>query len=285
MSIDLTNLYSASSVIPSLIFDQHRMLNDVNKNATRRTLLGYLNKLSPHDLPYKHVRDNPKATGYTLDDIRGMSVKMLAKNMVGYTANIPGTRASKAQLRRVIMTMVKQIEIETTQVKGVDGTARGPLPTASLMTTMVPGDVPSLFGTLTTQRYHWDDIIRIIAKVDPLAADYKNLSKSKRRELVNKYPLFVAWYCAVRLELILKTVVVPIYGASSYVAVFEWSPTGGMAHLHYILWKKGAPRFDIHAQDLQARAAALRKAGLVAGGEVYCLSLGGGDPNKKTEWA
>ena len=134
---------------------------------------------------------------------------------------------------------------------------------------IVPGDVPSLFGTLTTQRYHWDDIIRIIAMVEGIE-NYKDLSKSKRRELVNKYPLFVAWYCAVRLELILKTVVVPLYGASCYVAVFEWSPTGGMVHLHYILWKRGAPRFDMHAQDLQDKAAALRKAGLVAGGEVTC---------------
>jgi len=86
----------------------------------------------------------------------------------------------------------------------------------------------------------------------------------------NKYPLFVAWYCAVRLELILKAVVVTLYGASSYVAVFEWSPTGGMVHLHYILWKRGAPRFDLHAQDLLDKAQALRKAGLVAGGEVTC---------------
>ena len=88
--------------------------------------------------------------------------------------------------------------------------------------------------------------------------------------MVNKYPLFVAWYCAVRLELVLKTVVVPLYGASAYVAVFEWSPTGGMVHLHYILWKRGAPRFDLQAKDLQDRASALRKAGLVAGGEVTC---------------
>ena len=73
-----------------------------------------------------YVRDNPKATGYTLDDIRGMSVHKLAKNMVGYTANIPGTRASKAQLRRVILTMVKQIEIETTVTAGADGTAMFP---------------------------------------------------------------------------------------------------------------------------------------------------------------
>jgi hypothetical protein len=204
-----------------------------------------------------YVRDNPKATGYTVEDLSEMSVKTLAKNMVGYTANIPGTRASKAQLRRVILTMVKQIAIETASAAGGE------------KADAATGDVPSLFGTLTTQRYQWDDIISIIAKVEGLE-DYKTLSKSKRRELVNKYPLFVSWYCAARLELILKTVVVPLYGASNYVAVFEWSPTGGMVHLHYILWKKGAPRFDLHAAALLDRAAALKKAGLVAGGEVTC---------------
>ena len=102
--------------------------------------------------------------------------------------------------------MVKQIEIETAMVAGA-GNAE-----------VVPGDVPSLFGTLTTQRYHWDDIIRIIATVEGIP-NYKDLSKCKQREKVNKYPLFVAWYCAVRLELILKSVVVPLYGASTYVAV------------------------------------------------------------------
>jgi len=120
-----------------------------------------------------YVCDNPKATGYTVEDIRGMSVRTLAKNMVGYTANIPGTRASKAQLRRLILTMVKQIEIETTVVSGAGNSE------------VVPGDVPSLFGTLTTQRYHWDDIIRIIATVEGID-DYKDLSKSKRRALVSE---------------------------------------------------------------------------------------------------
>jgi hypothetical protein len=202
------------------------------------------------------VRDNPKATGYTVEDLRGMTVKALSKKMVGYTSNIPGTRASKAQLRRIILAMVRQIEIETAAKQGDQRKD-------------APGDIPSLFGTLTSQRYQWDDIIRVIAEVEGIA-NYKDMSKSKRRELVNKYPLFVSWYASVRLELVLKTLVVPQYGAEAYVAVFEWSPTGGMCHLHYILWKAGAPRFDLHAEDLMTRAAALRKAGLVAGGEVTC---------------
>ncbi len=157
--------------------------------------------------------------------------------------------------------MVRQIEIET-RSQGVEaaGGADG---------NVCLGDVPCLFGTLTTQRYHWDEIIRTIAEVEGIG-DYKSLSKSKRRELVNKYPLFVAWYCSVRLELTLKTMVVPIFGASAYVGVFEWSPTGGMVHLHYVLWKPGAPRFDIRAEQLQERADALRKAGLAASGYARC---------------
>ena len=201
------------------------------------------------------VKDNPKATGYTAEDIKKMSVPMLSKKMVGYTQNIPGTRASKTRLRKIILAKVRQIEIET---------HRGP---------DYLGDVPCLFGTLTSQRYHWDEVIRIIAEVEKIGGDYKTLSKSKRRELVNKYPLFVYWYCAVRLELTLKTLVVPIFGASNYVAVFEWSPTGGMVHLHYILWKQGAPRFDLRAEQLVQQARCLRKAGLVAAAQVQTVKI------------
>ena len=100
--------------------------------------------------------------------------------------------------------------------------------------------------------------------------DYKNLSKSKRRELVNKYPLWVAYYCAVRLELALKAVVVPLFGASAYVGVFEWSPTGAMVHLHYVLWKKGAPRFDLQAAQLRRDQEEMRKSGIIASGNVDC---------------
>jgi hypothetical protein len=129
--------------------------------------------------------------------------------------------------------------------------------------------VPCLFGTLTSQRYQWDDIIRIIADIEGIE-DYRSLSQSKRRELVNRYSLFVAWYCSMRLELSLKTIVVPIFGANAYVAVYEWSPTGGMVHIHYVLWKPGAPRFDLRAQRLQEHADTLRKAGLLAAGTARC---------------
>ena len=111
-----------------------------------------------------------------------MSLANLAKQMVGCTATIPGTKASKGRLRRLMIAMVTQIEIETRCEEA--GSKE------SVSTTC--GDIPCLFGTLTSQRYHWDDIIRFIVEVvgkDLGIDDYKSLSKSKRRELVNKYPL------------------------------------------------------------------------------------------------
>ena len=90
-----------------------------------------------------------------MEDLTKMSVRALSKQMVGYTTNIPGTKASKARLRRLILAMVRQIEIETRTLTASDkGPGEGSL-----------GDVPCLFGTLTSQRYHWDEIIRMIAQV------------------------------------------------------------------------------------------------------------------------
>ena len=152
-----------------------------------------------------YVRDMPKATGYTVEDLSNMSVPALAKQMVGYTSSIPGTKASKARLRRLMLAMVRQLEMETRHDEVVASrTGRS----------VHLGDVPCLFGTLTSERYQWDGVIRIIARVEGIS-DYTALSRSKRRALVNKYPLFVAYYCAVRLELALKAIVVPVFGASA----------------------------------------------------------------------
>ena len=53
-----------------------------------------------------YIRDNPRSTGYTFEDLQKMNIRTLSRQMVGYTANIPGTKASKAHLRRLILTMV-----------------------------------------------------------------------------------------------------------------------------------------------------------------------------------
>jgi len=196
------------------------------------------------------VRDNPEAQGYTTEDIRKMGVTNLSKKLVGYTSRIPGSRGSKSRLRRIIFAMGRQLEIET-------------------RTEFHRGDIFGLFGTLTSNRYECDGIIKIICEIEGIR-DYRGLSKAKRRDFVNKYPLFVSWYCALRLELNLKANIVPNSGASAYVAVYEWSPTGGMVHLHYVLCVPGAPRFDDRAEILKARAAELRQGASTKGVEQAC---------------
>ena len=56
------------------------------------------------------VRGSPKSTGYAAEDLKGMGVRGLAKQMVGYTAQIPGTKVGKARLRRLVLALVQQIE-------------------------------------------------------------------------------------------------------------------------------------------------------------------------------
>ena len=86
---------------------------------------------------------------------------VLAKKMVGYTQHIPGTRGKKSKHRNALLGMARQVEIET-------HAANGGL-----------GDVPCLFGTLTSQRYHWDGSIRAIAEVEGEAAGaYKTFGQS-----------------------------------------------------------------------------------------------------------
>lgn len=77
----------------------------------------------------------------------------------------------------------------------------------------------------------------------------------------------------MRLELTLKSLVVPLFGASDYIAVFECSPTGGMVHLHYILWKRGAPRFDLRAERLVENAKRLHKKGMVGVAKCHAVKM------------
>ena len=60
-----------------------------------------------------YVKENLTATGYTVSEIRTMGPQQLAERMGSYTDAIPGTKASNAKLRMLILAMVRQIEIET----------------------------------------------------------------------------------------------------------------------------------------------------------------------------
>ena len=53
-----------------------------------------------------YITDNPTATGYTVSEIRTTGPQQLAKRIGSYTDAIPGTKASKAKLRSLILAIV-----------------------------------------------------------------------------------------------------------------------------------------------------------------------------------
>ena len=87
------------------------------------------------------------------------------------------------------------------------------------------GGAPCLFGTLTSQEYQWDGVINIIAHIESVE-DYSSLSQGKRRDLVNKYSFFVAWYYSVHRKLMLKIIVVPIFWGERLCGRLRVVPNG-----------------------------------------------------------
>ena len=77
--------------------------------------------------------------------------------------------------------MVRQIEIETrVEVPHGDDVADNSA-NAKL------GDVPCLFGTLASQRYNWDDVIRIIMEVEGIAPAIDSIPGECVQSLVDEF--------------------------------------------------------------------------------------------------
>ena len=131
------------------------------------------------------------------------------------------------------------------------------------------GEVPVHFITLTTAIYHWQDLAPILERYeegsrayrsgrsDPLEPGEQNVPAAKLRVL--HYSGVVAWFCALKLELMVRHVL----ESDDVFAVFEWG-SGGIVHLHLLRWLAGKGRYDRqkggvpaerHRRDAQDMAA------------------------------
>ena len=180
---------------------------------------------------------------WTNGDILDIGVKNLAGNISAFAKDIPGTEGEKRNLRQRSESMVDQIEEETSVGR--------PL-----------GSVPAYFGTFTTARYQWSTLHSLLGGRDEGCDDAKRATGSVRK-LVNSYPGVTAWYCALKLESLLKHCAAKILGLTDYIGVREWSPTGAMLHLHYVGWCKDAPRWGKVAADLKAQKSVFKKTGVM----------------------
>ena len=95
------------------------------------------------------------------------------------------------------------------------------------------GEIPVHFVTLTTAIYHWRDLANVLREYetcttqcregrrDPYEPGEEKVPEEKRR--VQIYTGVVAWFCALKLELITRYVM----ESDDYFGVYEW---GGRRH-------------------------------------------------------
>ena len=147
------------------------------------------------------------ATQYTLADLENKdSRRNLVQQMSSATSKLPGSVGERRKMRQELEAMVHQIETETAD-NGENGGA---------------GRIPAGFSTLTCAVYKWEQLHTTILKSyppgsasDPQAREYyqqwRNLPdgssekdttmKKTYYELALHNPGTVAWYCSLKLEM------------------------------------------------------------------------------------
>ena len=132
------------------------------------------------------------------------------------------------------------------------------------------GRIPALFMTLTAAIYKWERLNRVIRRWLglPETVDEESAEERRRRYFAeaNMYPEIVEWYVNLKLEMVLrlaKQLIARRRGAGpdsspgDHFCAWEWG-SGGMTHLHCVIWTDGSPRLDGVAADEKARAASGR---------------------------
>ena len=102
----------------------------------------------------------------------------------------------------------------------------------------IHGVIPCYWATLTTAPFRSSVISYYINGHHDTEKDVR-----VRRKLAIKNPNIVAFFSALRLELILKYLMVDMLELKDYYCVFEWG-SGGVLHLHCILWNFNSQYLD-----------------------------------------
>ena len=120
------------------------------------------------------------------------------------------------------------------------------------------GEIPVHFITLTTAIYHWRDLANVLREYekfttacrggrrDPFEPGEEQVAEEKRR--VQIYTGVVAWFCAMKLELITRYVM----ESDDHFGVFEWG-SGGIVHVHLLRWLSGRGRYDTAAASVPSQ--------------------------------
>ena len=208
----------------------------------------------------------------TAEDFKPENRKKMAKLMTAYAAHLPTTPGYKLQRRNELENMCEQIQYMTANKERVERLniepeyedyessdeeeshntdANTPLHAQFTGPTQeeeekikkvhkrpIEGVIPCYWATLTTAPFRSSVISYYINGHHDTDEDVR----VRRRQAIRN-PHIVAFFSALRLELILKYLMKDMLTLNDWYCVFEWG-SGGVLHLHCILWNLKSQHLD-----------------------------------------
>ena len=194
--------------------------------------------------------------------------------MVGYAQNVPGSPGEMQKLRGHLTAMIDQIYADTRRLPLLFSTATSATTHWWHLHRLLPvgraSDVERLGlrdsddedhrlaeddcnrvadGDQVAKRRNWvEDTVSWKTHGDPNGGAWQLPGVQQRRAAVKRFPVVVAWFGQLRLELVRR------YGAQEMMNVIEsydvteWSKTGGNMHKHSIDWVVDETPCDIDAE-------------------------------------
>ena len=199
-----------------------------------------------------------KAKKPTAEDFLPKNKKKTTNLMRAFTSNLPTTPGHKIERRNELENMCQQIQYMTAN-KGREerfsidqeyedyessddenqySTQEQQTQTKTIHKRPIEGVIPCYWATLTTAPFRTSVIPYYVNGHHDTDTDVQ-----VRRHLAIQNPNIVSFFSALRLELVLKSLLVYMLELDDYYCVFEWG-SGGVLHLHCILWN-----FNSHYLD------------------------------------
>lgn len=137
----------------------------------------------------------------------------VANNMIRYGAKLRGTRAYWHARRNELLDMIR--------IKGA----------------------PHIFFTLSAADLQWLDLHRHMPREIPTPAGDDAAARRQRRLALERNPHLAASYLDIRVQLLMKHVIGPLFKVKDFWYRYEWQERGS-GHVHGFLWVDGAPNVD-----------------------------------------
>ena len=172
------------------------------------------------------------AAEFDVDNLKACDKKKLMQKVIKASANIPGTIGSKQEIKQKLEAMAYQIDEEVEQIPGWFTTTSSAI-------------------YWNYQQFRW--IVEWLAALGE-AKLLLPLDEKTMRDLAARFPLIVAYFSAVRLELLMRFSIEMVKndsaedpatspGSMDACAVFEWGQ-GGIPHTHGFQWGPKSVRID-----------------------------------------